>query len=516
MAFLIPCDDIITDIATKPQSLDINPALVVIGYQETQWNNNAPIKTCPFSSFQSLVNNDANITVDNVVYIKYVDVDLWHKANNIDRINGSGNTAKSETWDEIKQRYSHLLQKANTDDNKHNDEEDGDDQKSRVRLHVEENPAPLAGQQQHHRYGRRAYYYYYWTNPATDIIKNGFYEMTDEHTGKATKINIEKLLKKSYKKTKLYHESTPFKFLSAEQLDSVYRIYESMEINILNCTSLNALYRIEADNQREFKKLCVLNVYGVENRFERNSTIDHSLSHYSYDISSSSSTANDSDEADRYLYTNTMVYSPNCVVFNDLNGSLTANYLKVSFLTVYPVNTAEYYRIKRRVFDEPEIEDKFKKLDEKLANQNLSKKSKRHQHHQGNGNKNKSKKRTEEESQEFVAKLNEMQRRINHIQQERIRRMIEIAIYNGCDAIVFDAYGCQEGIGNDVTFIAQIFAKFMKTVYFNCFKSVTFTMTGAVGRNNNGNVNAKKGKAKDADEAISAFKAFKQAFEAQF
>jgi hypothetical protein len=285
-----------------------------------------------------------------------------------------------------------------------------------------------------------------------------------------------------------------------------------MEIRITNCSSLHALYRIEADTQREYKKVCVLNVHGIDNGFERNSTLNHSLSRYSYDLY----TADDSEQADQHLYTNTMVYSPHCVVFNDLNGNLTPNYMKVSFLTVYPVNAAEYYRVKRQVFDEVEMEDKFKKLDEKLANQGLNKKSKRHHHqhqNQDNKNKNKSKKRTEEENQEFMAKLNEMQRRINHIQQERIRRMIEIAIYNGCDAIVFDAYGCQAGHGNDVTYIADVFANFMKTVYYNCFKSVTFTMTGVtVGQNANQKAKGKK----DEVEMISTFKAFKQAFEAQF
>mmetsp|Transcript_3893 Transcript_3893/g.6544 ORF Transcript_3893/g.6544 Transcript_3893/m.6544 type:complete len:515 (+) Transcript_3893:166-1710(+) len=512
MAFLIPCDDIIADIAAKPHSLDINPSLIVIGYQETNWNNNAPIHTCPFSSFQSLIGSNNNITVDNVVYIKYVDVDLWHKTNNIDRINGSGTTPKTETWHEIKQRYAHLLKQAVQADDDKKDNDDTDEKKSNVvRLHIEQNPDRLPGQNSQAVGYRRSYYYYRWRNPADDIIKNGYYEMEDKHTGKSTKINIEKLLKKSYKKTKLYHESTPFKFLTAEQLDNVYRIYEQMQINIINCSSLHALYRVEADSQREFKKLCVLNVRGVENAFTRNSTLDHSLSRYSSDLPS---TADDSDEADQYLYTNTMVYSPHCVVFNDVNGALTPSYHKVSFLTVYPVHAAEYYRVKRRVFDQPEMEDKFKKLDEKLANQNLNKKSKRHHHQQHNqGNKNKSKKRTEEETQEFVAKLNEMQRTINHIQQERIRRMIEIAIYNGCDAIVFDAYGCQEGSGNDVTYIAEIFAKFMKTVYYNCFRSVTFTMTGTDCKQN-GNHHA-KGKKQEVDH-ISAFKAFQQAFESQF
>jgi len=56
--------------------------------------------------------------------------------------------------------------------------------------------------------------------------------------------------------------------------------------------------------------------------------------------------------------------------------------------------------------------------------------------------------------------------------------MIEIAIYNGCDAVVFDAFGCQDGHGHEVQEIASIFAEFMHSVYFNCFKSVTFTVLG--------------------------------------
>merc|ERR1719458_2016683 len=91
-----------------------------------------------------------------------------------------------------------------------------------------------------------------------------------------------------------------------------------------------------------------------------------------------------------------------------------------------------------------------------------------------NKNNNKSVKKTQEETEEYIAKLNEMKNIIDDIMKDRIRRMIEIAIYNGCDAVVFDAFGCDNG--HDVNEIAEIFAEFLRTVYYNCFKSVTFTV----------------------------------------
>ena len=322
MNFLVPCDDIIDDICNKPESLSINPSLIIIGYQETQWSNNAPIKESKFHSFQSLLSNDDNITVDNIVYIKYIDIHLWHKQNKIDRMSGSGNTPKSDLWDKIKANYTqHLNSNDAVDDESKDDEKANDNKKiNKITINIDKNPEPLLGQQQ------RRYYRYWWSNPAIDIINDGYYEIKDKLSGQITKIKIEKALKKSHKKTKLYHENTIFKFLTTKQLNRIYRIYENMEINIINCTSLNVLYRIQADQDKSFKKICVLNVYGTDNAFHRNSTINHSLGRYEYEISTDST-----DEASEYLYTNTMVYSPNCVIFNDLNGNLTANTSKSVF-----------------------------------------------------------------------------------------------------------------------------------------------------------------------------------------
>merc|ERR1711933_197332 len=107
---------------------------------------------------------------------------------------------------------------------------------------------------------------------------------------------------------------------------------------------------------KPFKKLCILNVYGEKNGFIYNSTLSHSLSRCqnSYYVSS-----NRSDEASRYLYTSTMVYSPNCIIFRDLNEEMTANYLKTSFITAYPVNLSEYYRIKKKEFNAPVMEQRL-------------------------------------------------------------------------------------------------------------------------------------------------------------
>ena len=283
-----------------------------------------------------------------------------------------------------------------------------------------------------------------------------------------------------------------------------------MEINIINCTSLNALYRIQSRKMVSFKKICVLNVYGTENSFHRNSTINHSLSRYDYNISSDLT-----DEASEYLYTNTMVYSPNCVIFNDLNGDLTANNFKVSFLTVYPVNSAEYYRIKRRIFDEPEKEERLKQLDEKLKLNANGQKSKKFKHK----NNNKSKKRTQQETEEYIEKLGIMKDKIAEIMRDRIRRMIEICIYNGCDCVVFDAFGCDPGFGNNVSEIAGIFNEFMKTVYFNCFKSVYFTILDHGNENNVNNARNRKvndmKNLKDKKDVISTFKIFQNTFEAK-
>eukprot|EP01084_Bolivina_argentea_P012334 23113_1 len=486
MSFLFPCDDIMDEIDQNHETLSINKSLVIIGYQESQWTNDAPIKQLKFDSFQDLLSNNDNITLDNIVYIEYIDIFLWHKHNNIDRINGSGSTQKSEQWCNIQHLFtSHLRTKSTTIGN--DDDEKSPQKQYQVTLGVDRRPAPLLGQKQVNHYRRR--YRYYWNqNRATDIINDGFYEVTNANGGKPIKIKIEKALKKSYKKSKLYREDNEFKYLSATQIDMVYRNYENMEMNLLNDTPLNAIYRLHAAGDKTFKKLCVLNVYGESNGLERNSTLYHSLTRYDYDISK-----NTSDEASPYLYSNTMVYSPSCVLFNDLNGDLTASYLKVSILTVYPVNCTEYYRIKRKKFDEPVVEDRLKALDDKLNN--LSKKHRKQKH--------KKVKRSEEETIEFVAKLNEMKETIEAMMRDRIRRMIEIAIYNGCDAVVFTAFGCNAHFGNDAHQIATIFAEFIKTVYYNCFKSVTFAVC-----DEDANVNHKRHNVKLDKENVSKFRMF--------
>merc|ERR1711997_622356 len=127
---------------------------------------------------------------------------------------------------------------------------------------------------------------------------------------------------------------------------------------------------------------------------------------------------------------------------------------------------------------------------------------------QNNKNNNKSAKKTQEETEEYVAKLNEMKKVIDGIMEDRIRRMIEIAIYNGCDAIIFDAFGCDNNYGNDVQKIANIFAGFMQSVYYNCFKSVTFTILDRNAMNNRANRN----KRKDSKSMISTFRIFQDTF----
>jgi len=340
---------------------------------------------------------------------------------------------------------------------------------------------------------------------------NGFYEITDKNNNDKTKINVEKTLKKSYKKTKIYYEHSVFKYLTTKQLDSIYRNYENMEINIMNETTLNMIYRLN-ENKGKIKKICVLNVYGSDNGFKRNTTLSHSLNKYNNYYSKST---NKSDEASKYLYTNTMIYSPNCIVFNDLNGNLTANNFKVSFLTAYPVNCSEYFRMKRKIFNEPMIENKLKILDDKLLNNNNNK-FKMKMKNQNNKNNNKSAKKTREETEEYIAKLNEMKKVIDGIMEDRIRRMIEIAIYNGCDAIIFDAFGCDNNYGNDVQKIANIFAGFMQSVYYNCFKSVTFTILDHNVNNRRNRNNRQQNKRKDVKSMMSTFRIFQDTFQDKF
>ena len=112
-----------------------------------------------------------------------------------------------------------------------------------------------------------------------------------------------------------------------------------------------------------------------------------------------------------------------------------------------------------------------------------------------------------------------MKDKIAEIMKDRIRRMIEIAIYNGCDCIVFDAFGCDKAMGNDVREIAATFGEYIKTVYYNCFKSVYFTI---LDETNNSNGNHRNGNnwnniknLKDTKDVISTFRLFQEAFESK-
>merc|ERR1712154_96288 len=118
------------------------------------------------------------------------------------------------------------------------------------------------------------------------------------------------------------------------------------------------------------------------------------------------------------------------------------------------------------------------------------------------------------ENEEFIAKLKEMEDVIECMMRDRIRRMIEIAIYNGCDAVIFDAFGCNAGFGNDVQLMADIFSSLIESVYFNCFKSVTFSILEDT---NNRNQRKRKCKLKEnVKSIISKFRIFQEAFQSKF
>jgi hypothetical protein len=114
----MPCDDIISDIHRKYKELDINPNLITIGYRESQWDNRADMKTGTFDEFKALIRINDTISIDNIVFIKYDDIFLWHKGNRIDRMNGSGNTISSQTWNKIKHRYAKHIQTDNCEEKK--------------------------------------------------------------------------------------------------------------------------------------------------------------------------------------------------------------------------------------------------------------------------------------------------------------------------------------------------------------------------------------------------------------
>merc|ERR1719410_965456 len=85
------------------------------------------------------------ITVDNIVYIKYTDIFLWHKSNKIDRMNGSGDTSSSQTWDKIKHRYSKHIKadKRISDDDEKKDKNNKEGKKNKITLTIVQNPQPL-------------------------------------------------------------------------------------------------------------------------------------------------------------------------------------------------------------------------------------------------------------------------------------------------------------------------------------------------------------------------------------
>jgi len=462
MNFLIPCDDIVTDLAEKHESLCVNPQKVQIGYREVSWMDNQPIKLTSLNGFLSLMKLEgSDINADNIAYIRYIDIFLWHKAQRIDRINGSGNTSKTDQWSNIKDAYASALCRpaAEMKDCSDDDTDEKKDGAPNVRLSV--TPRPPSSYNGSTYYGYWYHGSYYCNNStASDMIANGCYEVKDPRDSSvSTKVNIEKTLKKSFKKTKLYHATRAFQFLTAKQIDSVYRVHENMRIDISKESTLNALYRLR---QKGFKKLMVLNANGARNGLSTVSTLSHSLSRHNYEVH-----PNDEDSATQFLMTDTMVYSPHCLFFRDAQGKLCADTFKVSVLTAHPVDAEEYFKAKSRIFGATEKTSRLKELDAKANGARKDKgKSKK--------NRGKTKSERKEAAEELMTKLDELREEVRGIMTDRIRRMIEIAIYNGCDAVVFDAFGCDNG--HEVQEIASIFAEFMHSVYYNCFKSVTFTV----------------------------------------
>jgi uncharacterized protein (TIGR02452 family) len=119
----------------------------------------------------------------------------------------------------------------------------------------------------------------------------------------------------------------------------------------------------------------------------------------------------------KYMYTHTMIYSPNVPVFRDNHDELVLNPYKVSFITAPAVNATE------------------------------------------------------------ASKRSVSIKTINQAMTARIDRILAIAKHHGHDALVLGAYGC--GVfGNDMRYVGEIFYELLMGKYEGVFKKIVFSVLG--------------------------------------
>lgn len=247
-----------------------------------------------------------------------------------------------------------------------------------------------------------------------EILKNGFYQSTF-----GIKVNLSPLLEVCIKETQ-YYEPDELTTIQKEIISSNANTQKT-EIEVVNETTLEGISRVVKTD--EFERIAVLNFASAKNpgggflggsqaqeeSLARSSGLYKSLlqckKYYEFHRSGGSC-----------LYSDRIIYSPQCPIFRNDNGEFLTHPYCVDFITSPAPNAGAIIK------NEPD------RIDE-----------------------------------------------ITSVLTERSSKILALALYHKCDIIVLGAWGC--GVfQNDPKTVAQIFCQHLDGKYANRFKKVLFSV----------------------------------------
>ena len=244
-----------------------------------------------------------------------------------------------------------------------------------------------------------------------DIVEKGFYVNKNDE-----KVQIKDLVQKSIKKTRLYSPEDSEDLLESLDKNKVY----DTNFTVTNETTLQAISRVVAME----KNVAALNFASAKNPgggFLKGSKAQEESLARASSLYHSISTKKEMYDFNKYSaktarYSDFMIYSPDVVIFKDDFGNLLGHYRTCSFITSPAVN---------------------------------AKAVKRNEPHHSNS--------------------------IFPDMLLRIKKILAVALDNGCETIILGAYGC--GVfGNRPVDIASMFKTTLSNDFKGQFKNVIFAV----------------------------------------
>eukprot|EP01084_Bolivina_argentea_P108200 193355_1 len=249
-----------------------------------------------------------------------------------------------------------------------------------------------------------------------NILTNGYYKANKKL------IQIKTDHNNSFNNTILYHSNNEYKFCELKQ-----NKFNKMDIEIINETTLNGCYNLS--NDLDIINPVALNFASAqipggsfkngskaqEESLCRGSSLHGTLIKYKNEFYKYHKNVSEN----KMLYSDSIIYSPNVLIFRDYNDNLMDNYYLCSFISSPAVNCKEFMK-------------RSKKSDQ-------------------------------------ISKT-----MVYDAMKKRIDKILNVAVKHKHDGVVLGSFGCGK-FGNDINSIAEIFAMLLATKYKFCFRKVRFS-----------------------------------------